>query len=279
MSAPGPEGLAASPEEVDYLLRLGDELIPGLKDARVLRVFCGVRSLYAPKKAGAAGGREVSRSFALLDHETLDGVGGLVSIVGGKLTTYRLMAAVVCDCVSKKLGILSECKTDKVLLRPGLDSGTKRRANRLLPRPVAEKMERRLGPEVSRILESIEARPELAELVCECEMVTRAELEYVLGRSAAVPAETIADVGRRTRLGFGPCQGTFCGYKAMLAGFQTHRWSAQQAAAEFSAYLDERWKGQSFIQHGKQVEQLDLSHDIYGANQLAGADSGEQDGK
>jgi hypothetical protein len=36
-----------------------------------------------------------------------------------------------------------------------------------------------------------------------------------------LPTYTIADVGRRTRLGFGPCQGTFCGYRAMLAGFQT----------------------------------------------------------
>jgi glycerol-3-phosphate dehydrogenase len=49
----------------------------------------------------------------LFDHETRDGVGGFVSIVGGKLTTYRLMAAEVCDRVAKKLGIESECATAK----------------------------------------------------------------------------------------------------------------------------------------------------------------------
>jgi glycerol-3-phosphate dehydrogenase len=279
MRVPSPEGLTASPEEVDHLLQLGDELIPGLVDARILRIFCGVRPLYVPETAVVARGREISRGFALLDHETRDGVGGFVSIVGGKLTIYRLMAAAACDCVSKKLGVDAECTTDKTPLRAAIDRKTHLRTIHLLPQPVAEKIECRLGPEAARVIEAIEARPELAELVCECELVTRGELEYVLGDSTPVPTYTIADVGRRTRLGFGPCQGTFCGYKAMLAGFQTHRWTASQAATEFSAYLHERWKGQSFIHQGKQVEQLDLSHDLYSADRSFCADPGEQDGK
>jgi glycerol-3-phosphate dehydrogenase len=279
MPVPGPEGLTASSREIDALMQLGIELIPGLVNARILRIFCGVRSLYNLKQEGGAAGREISRGFAVFDHETLDGVGGFVSIVGGKLTTYRLMAAHVCDCVSKKLGIDSECTTAKVLLRPAIDRKTHRRAVQMLPQPVAERIERRLGPEVDRVLDSIEAQPELAELVCECELVTRAELEYVLGKSTPLPAHTIGDVGRRTRLGFGPCQGTFCGYRAMLAGFQTHHWSASQAAAEFSSFLHERWKGQAFIHQGQQVEQLSLSHDLYGADGPICADSGEEDGK
>jgi glycerol-3-phosphate dehydrogenase len=275
---PGPDGLSASPEEVDRLLRLGDEMIPGLVDARILRIFCGVRPLYAPNTAEVAKGREISRGFALLDHETRDGVGGFVSIVGGKLTTYRLMAAEVCNCVVKKLGVDAECTTDKTPLRPVIDRKMHHRGLHLLPHPVVDKMEQRLGPETGRVIQKIEARPELSELVCECELVTRGELEYVLGDSAPVPTYTISDVGRRTRLGFGPCQGTFCGYKAMLAGYQTHRWTASEAATEFSAYLHERSKGQSFIHHGQQVEQLELNHDIYGADQLLRANSGRQDG-
>jgi glycerol-3-phosphate dehydrogenase len=275
---PGPEDLSASPEEVDRLLRLGDEMIPGLVDARILRIFCGVRPLYAPKTAEAAKGREISRGFALLDHESRDGVGGFVSIVGGKLTTYRLMAAEVCNYVAKKIGVDAECTTNKTPLRPVIDHKMHHHGLHLLPHPVVDKMELRLGPEMGRVIQEIEARPELAELVCECELVTRGELEYVLGDSAPVPTYTISDVGRRTRLGFGPCQGTFCGYKAMLAGYQTHRWTASEAATEFSAYLHERSKGQSFIHQGQQVEQLELNHDIYGADQLLRANSGRQDG-
>jgi glycerol-3-phosphate dehydrogenase len=279
MPVSGPDRLRASSEEIDGLLRLGNELIPGLADARILRVFSGVRALYSPEARGAEAGREISRGFALFDHEALDGVGGFVSIVGGKLTTYRLMAAEVCDRVAKKLGIESECTTAKVSLRPAVDRKSHRRAFQMLPQPVAESMERRLGLEVARVLDAIEARPALAELVCECELVTRAEVEYVLGQSTPLPAQTIADVGRRTRLGFGPCQGTFCGYRAMLAGFQMHRWSASQAAAELSSFLDERWKGQGFIHQGNQVEQLDLSQELYGADPPACVTSGAQDGQ
>ena len=272
---PGPEGLTTSRDEIDHLLRQGDELIPGLADARMLRVFCGVRPLYAPPTAVVPGGREISRGFALLDHETRDGVAGFISIVGGKLTTYRLMAEAVCDSVAAKLGVDAECKTDKTPLRPTVDRTMHHRAMQLLARPIAEKMERRLGPRSAQVIQAIEARPELAELVCECELVTRAELEYVLGASTPAPAFTIGDIGRRTRLGFGPCQGTFCGYKAMLAGFQTHRWTASEATAEFAAYLDERAKGQTFIHQGQQVEQLDLNHSLYGSSARA---RGEQDG-
>jgi len=274
---PSPEGLIASREEVDHLLRLGDELIPGLVEARILRIFCGVRPLYAPVMVKAAKGREISRGFALLDHETRDGVGGFISIVGGKLTTYRLMAAAACDCAAAKLGIDEECKTDKTLLRPAANRAAHQRAIHALPHPVAEMMERRLGSQADQVIQAIEERPELAEVVCECELVTRGELEYVLGGVTPAPACTIADVGRRTRLGFGPCQGTFCGYKAMLAGFQTHRWTASEAAAEFAAYLHERAKGQAFIHQGKQVEQLDLNQDLYGADRTLCADSGKPD--
>jgi len=278
MKVPGPEGLTASQEEIENVLRLGDVMIPGIADARVLRVFCGVRALYAPDTAQATGGREISRSFALFDHETLNGARGMVSIVGGKLTTYRMMAAAVCDCVAKKLGVDSECTTDKLPLRADLDGKTRRHARRLLPQAVAEKLMLRFGQEAVRVLDAIEARPELAELACECELVTRAELEYVLGNSTSAAAQTIADVGRRTRLGFGPCQGTFCGYKAMLAGFQTDRWTASQAVTEFHDYLGERWKGQAFVQEGAQVEQLELSHGIYGEGQRVSSSPGERHG-
>ena len=279
INVPSPENLSASAEEIDELLRQGSIMVPEVADARILRVFCGVRPLYVPRAADATAGREISRGYFLLDHGVQDGVGGFVSIVGGKLTTYRLMAAAVADSVAKQLGVQVECTTDKVPLRRPLDSKTRRRSSRLLPLPVAHKLENRLGPELMRVIEAIELRPELAEVVCECEMVTRAELEYVLGSATPLPVQTIADIGRRTRLGFGPCQGTFCGYKAMLAAYQTHRWTASQAANELSAYLHERRKGQSFVHHGQQMEQLDLNCDLYGVDQPAEVVSGAQDAK
>ena len=274
-----PENLSASAEEIDALLRQGAIMIPEVAEARILRVFCGVRPLYVPRQTGTSAGREISRGFFLLDHGAQDGVGGFVSIVGGKLTTYRQMAAATSDCVARQLGVETECTTDTVPLQGAVDRKTHRLANRLLPAPVAHKLEIRLGPEVARVLDAIEARPELAEIICDCEMVTRAELEYVLGSEAHVPVQAIADIGRRTRLGFGPCQGTFCGYKAMLTAYRTHRWTASRAANELSAYLQERRKGQSFVHHGQQMEQLDLNCDLYGVDRPAETHNGAHDAK
>jgi len=69
----GPEGLTADSEELEHLLALGAELVPLMAEARVLRVFSGVRPLYVPKDAGGAAGRDVSRGFVLLDHSERDG--------------------------------------------------------------------------------------------------------------------------------------------------------------------------------------------------------------
>lgn len=263
MVVPSPDGLTSSPEEIEALIRQGGRMVPELNEARVLRAFAGVRALYTPPNA-AAGGRGASRGFALLDHSELDGVAGLISIVGGKLTTYRHMAAAVADRVAAKLNVHAECATATTPLRTAPSRHLQQRAERVLTRVVADKLLERHGMEADGIVAALEQRPELAEVVCECEMVIRAEIEFVLSNAALAGARTIADIGRRTRLGFGPCQGTYCGYKAMLAGFSTGRWNTEEAVREFTLYLNERWKGQSLVQEGKQLQQLELSRSLYG---------------
>lgn len=260
----GPEGLVATEDEIDRLQRIGADIVPSLVEARILRVFSGVRPLYTPAGTGQAGGREVSRGFALLDHEVRDGVKGFLSIIGGKLTTYRLMAAVTADLVAAKLGIDAPCRTAETPLRGAADAIAAEKARRLLPPFAAAIAERRLGHHLGQVVSLIEADPACAEIICECEQVSLAEIRFVLGTANRVPVRSINDIGRRTRLGFGPCQGTFCGYKAMLAGYRHGGWTAEAAATDFGRYLDERWKGQAFVHKGKQPEQLHLSHDLFG---------------
>ena len=263
VTVPGPEGLTVPPEEVQKLLGLGVELIPPLAEARLLRIFTGARPLYVPKSVAGAGGREVSRNFALLDHESSDGITGFMSIVGGKLTTYRLMGKATADLVCQKLQINQACITDQVPLRDSAGAEVLKQAQKWMPAAAIEKAHRRLGSRLAMVVGAIERDPKLAEIVCECELVTRSELELVLGSSAQVPVQTIGDIGRRTRLGFGPCQGTFCGYKAMLAGYQNHKWSGERASQLLETYLDDRWKGQAWVPDGKQAEQLSLSQDLF----------------
>lgn len=264
ITVPSPDNLRADPDEIAGLLRLGAELVPRLAEARVLRVFSGARPLYVPDQASAAGGREISRGFALLDHGARDGVMGFVSIVGGKVTTYRLMAEKTCDLVARLLGVDAPCRTATTPLRPATAPDLSTRIRRLLPLQAAEIVERRLGPDLAELAARIEADSDMAEIVCECEQVTRAEVAMVMAADSPMPVRTINDVGRRCRLGFGSCQGTFCGYRAMLEGFRQGLWPAEDAAADFKRYLSERWKGQAQVPAGKQREQLMLSHDLFG---------------
>lgn len=261
MTVPGPDGLSISQDEINALIATGSEMVPALREARILRAFCGVRPLYQSRATASRGGREISRGYHLIDHAREDGVHGFVSIIGGKLTTYRLMAQAVTDHVARTLGNSAACTTDTTPLR-ATATDTARHA---LDAPLVAKMRTRLGTQAEQLLQRIDQRPELGEVVCECELVTRAELEHTLSTENPLHAETIADIGRRTRLGFGPCQGTYCGYKAMLTGYHMHRWTADQAAHEFEQYMAERWKGQSAVERGKQAEQCGISHALYPA--------------
>ena len=56
-------------------------------------------------------GRNVSRGIVLLDHAERDGLDGFITITGGKLMTYRLMAEWATDLVCKKLNKTARCTT------------------------------------------------------------------------------------------------------------------------------------------------------------------------
>ncbi|MDE5831715.1 MAG: FAD-dependent oxidoreductase, partial [Desulfovibrio sp.] len=108
-SAPAdkPDDTFAPYSDVAKLLDLGEPLFPEVRQYRILRAFAGTRPLYTP---GGASGRKATRNFQVVDHAA-DGLDGMVSIFGGKLTTYRLMAERVCDDVCGKLGVTTPCRT------------------------------------------------------------------------------------------------------------------------------------------------------------------------
>ena len=81
-------------------------MLPSLADAAVERTYWGLRPLYEPDET--EGSRGISRDFAVVDH---DEAPALVSVVGGKLTTHRLMAEAAADHVCDSLGVDGACRT------------------------------------------------------------------------------------------------------------------------------------------------------------------------
>lgn len=110
-----PDNFVIEEWEVDKMLDECIQMVPMIEDMRLQRNFASVRPLYEPPTEGEeeekVTGIEVSRAFYVLDHEELDGVGGFVTITGGKLTTSRMMAEKTVDVVCAKMGLDAPCRT------------------------------------------------------------------------------------------------------------------------------------------------------------------------
>lgn len=102
-----PDAFERADWEVERTLDACGEMLPTLADAEVERTYWGVRPLYEPDERNREG-RGLSRDFAVVAH---DAAPGLVSVVGGKLTTHRLMAEAVADRVCGDLGVDEPCRT------------------------------------------------------------------------------------------------------------------------------------------------------------------------
>jgi glycerol-3-phosphate dehydrogenase len=113
----------------------------------------------------------------------------LLTITGGKWTTFRLMAEATVDKVCEQLQTERPCTTATTPV-PGADQGQYWLGHRL---------------------HEIEEKELHGELVCECELVTRTMLENAAQQN---PTVTLDDLRRDVRLGKGPCQGGFCTYRA-----------------------------------------------------------------
>ena len=108
------DNMIVTADEVDTLIREGSRLAPAMAQARILRAYAGVRPLVAADDDPTGA---VSAGIVLLDHEKRDGLRGFLTITGGKLMTYRLMAEWATDAVCEKLGITAHCSTAEEPLR------------------------------------------------------------------------------------------------------------------------------------------------------------------
>ena len=104
-----PDNFVVEEWEIDKVLDECVQMVPLIDEMGLQRVFAAVRPLYKPPDEPEVD--VVSRVFYVLDHEELDGVGGFITITGGKLTTARLMAERTADAVCAKLGVDAPCCT------------------------------------------------------------------------------------------------------------------------------------------------------------------------
>lgn len=250
------DNMIITPDEVDILLREGEKLAPQLAQTRILRAYAGVRPLVASDDDPS--GRTVSRGIVLLDHAQRDGLEGFITITGGKLMTYRLMAEWATDLVCKKLGIDAVCRTAEIPL-PGSTESREEVDRKLRNKPLAQRRSTiaRHGALATKIGDGDSIRN---SLVCECEEVSIGEVEYALEN---LSVNNLVDLRRRTRIGMGTCQGELCACRA--AGIMGRRdpICARKAKADLVHFLNERWKGMEPIAWGDTLRESEYTTWVY----------------
>ena len=121
-----PDKVELSTEDTELLIDEGSEMFPDLKKLGFQRTYASVRPLLKVGEGTDEDARKISRTYEIFDHEH-DGLKGLVTISGGKLTTCRLMGEQIADVVTKKLGVKGSSRTKEVeLLGSRADAQTER---------------------------------------------------------------------------------------------------------------------------------------------------------
>ncbi len=221
--------------EVDLLVNEASQLIPAMEQARYVRVYAGVRPLVQRREA--EGDRSLTRSFTVFDH-TKDGVDNLVTIAGGKLTTYRLMAERTTDLVCQRLGVDAPCLTATQPL-PGSED------------------RRELDPRER--LARLRVPPPGGGVICECEMVGRDEvLRIVQQLEERGHPVTPNAIRLRSRLGMGSCQGGFCGFRTVGLLYDLGQLQGREGLATLTGFLEKRWGGIKPVLWGGQLAQEQL---------------------
>ena len=108
--------LADNPDQVDLprehqqrIIDLCAKLVPAVKKTAIHSVWYAIRPLIAMPQADNP--LEISRDFDCYDHGNTDNLAGLVTIIGGKATTLRLMAERTADLICSQTGRDIACKT------------------------------------------------------------------------------------------------------------------------------------------------------------------------
>jgi glycerol-3-phosphate dehydrogenase len=196
-----PDALSVTPEDIAYLLvGYNQHFDPPLTSSDILGSFVGLRPLIGNHSADPSA---LSREFQLTWSSS-----GLLSVAGGKYTTYRHMAVVITDAAIRRLGMRRRCRTRDFRLdgapreawetfAPGAISDLKHRFG--LSEESARHLVHRYGRRCADVAAYLERDPALRQPVAAGEPDLRAEFAYQRDHEMAIRPDDF--LLRRTRLG------------------------------------------------------------------------------
>lgn len=238
-----PEHLRPTIEEVERNLVEGIKLVPLLEQTRFIRAFSGVRPLVKSAGADGADGRKASRGFSLLDHES-QGVSNLVTITGGKLTTFRLMAERTGDLVARRIGNNTPCRT------------------RTEPLPSGDAVRWTEPGFAARYW--FDRRDPKDMILCECEMVPQSAIDKIVSAAPGAEEEmSLQSIGLRSRVGKGSCQGSFCSMRVASHLYDRDVYDDLTGLKSVRDFVRGRFKGVRPVLWGEQMAQMELAEALH----------------
>lgn len=224
-------------DEVDYLLQAFERVFPSIRSYRPVRTTAGVRpTLYGWRPNED----QLSRRHEVIDHAS-EGADGLITIAGGKLSMYRLMAEETSDAVCRKLSHQAESTTATRPL-PGNESDpapVEDLASRCgIPALAVIKLQGRHGSNTEKVLDEGGG----SRMLCRCEPVTEAELLYATRHEQV---RSLADAFRRVGIAAGPCAGAACILRAAEVVGRELGWSTSQRFDAAREFVRGEWLGRA----------------------------------
>lgn len=183
---------AASRSDIDYLLEwVNTVLTTPLTHDDVVGVYAGLRPLLTGESEHTS---KLSREHAVIDQGN-----GMVTVAGGKYTTYRVMAADAIDALAPYLGEIPASTTDRIPLIGADDyRAVEKSPPEALPSGQHQRLLGRYGSRINDLARAVEDDPGLAEPVVADAPYLKAEVLYAVTHEGALHLDDV--LTRRTRL-------------------------------------------------------------------------------
>ena len=236
------DAVRAEVDDVEYLRAEAQRAFPRASWDRIFYTIAGVRSLLREEVVKES---SVTRRHIIYDHDEKEGVRGLISVIGGKLTAYRGIAEDIVDAACKKLGTHSACTTAIEML-PGADSVELERVRAEVDSIAseygvrAEELEHLVslfGSRYKEVLNYVKNDERLGKRICETNLGIMAEVVHAVEKESAL---TLSDfMLRRSLIGFRQCEGLDCCETVAKKMGEILGWSDDQVSTQIRAYEKE----------------------------------------
>jgi glycerol-3-phosphate dehydrogenase len=215
-----------TPEDVDYLLRALNFAIdePVTRDD-VVGTWAGLRPLL--RTANTERTADLSRKYGVRVSDS-----GVITITGGKLTTYRRMAADTVDQASRVLGRRTRCRTKKL---PIIGAEGYEHPGESLEPSLHEHLAGRYGTESQAVLDLVAADPELGEPLVPGLPYLRAEAVHAVRAEMARTLDDVLSRRTRARLLARDASAAAADAVALLIGPELG-WDTDESARQVEAY-------------------------------------------